>query len=234
MDDQRINEHKERDKDKSAKRGKRSENTDTCSTRGESTPSSLWFPSGTWLLSPGPWRPLEGPPPAWKVAGEAGPQRSGPGARHTDSLPGRWGLVRGGGGAGSPGPGLSWPPCSPRAARGAAGTAELHSQEARGMGLGTVPTGGEEELTRAWLGVWSQEDSDHQCSQEPRKKQGEWVWATAGASASQTEDKPPRVPTGRTKNSDFTQSGAGQPSTSQGAPARRVPTGPLPRRRGAL
>ena len=102
------------------------------------------------------------------------------------------------------------------------------------MGLGTVPTGGEEEMTRAWLGVWSQEDSDHQCSQEPRKKQGEWVWATAGASASQTEDKPPRVPTGRTKNSDFTQSGAGQPSTSQGAPARRVPTGPLPRRRGAL
>lgn len=114
MDDQRINEHRERDKDKSGKRGKRSENTDALSTRGESTPSSLWFPSGTWLLSPGPWRPLEVPPPAWKVAGEAGPQRSGPGARHTDSLPSRWGLVRGGGGAGSPGPGLSWPPCSPR------------------------------------------------------------------------------------------------------------------------
>ena len=74
MDDQRINEHRERDKDKSGKRGKRSENTDALSTRGESTPSSLWFPSGTWLLSPGPWRPLEVPPPAWKVAGEAGPR----------------------------------------------------------------------------------------------------------------------------------------------------------------
>lgn len=93
---------------------------------------------------------------------------------------------------------------------------------------------GEKELTRAWLGVWSQEDSDHQCSQEPRKEQGRWVWATAGASASQIEDKPPRAPTGRTKNSDFMQSGAGQPSTSQGAPARKAPTGPLPRRRGGL
>lgn len=101
------------------------------------------------------------------------------------------------------------------------------------MGSGTVPTGGEEELTRAWLGVWSQEDSDHQCSQEPRKEQGRSVWATAGASASQIEDKPPRVPTGRTKNSDFMQSGAGQPSTSQGAPARKAPTGPLPRKRGS-
>lgn len=113
MEHQRINEHREGDKDKSGKRGNRSENPEACSTRGESTPSSLWFPSGTWLLSPGPWRPLEVPPLAWKAAGEAGPQRSGPGARHTDSLPGQWDLARGGRGAGRPGPGLSWPLCSP-------------------------------------------------------------------------------------------------------------------------
>ena len=66
--------NRERETGTKGKREKQSENTEAYSTRGESTPSSLWLPSGTWLLSSGPWRPLEVLPPAWKAAGEAGPR----------------------------------------------------------------------------------------------------------------------------------------------------------------
>ena len=54
MEHQRINEQRKRNKDESGKREKRSENTEECSARGESAPSSLCLSSDTWLLSSGP------------------------------------------------------------------------------------------------------------------------------------------------------------------------------------
>lgn len=64
-----------------------------------------------------------------------------------------------------------------------------------------------------------------------RRRRGERLWRQVQGSRARLKTKPPGQQAGQ---AGLHAIWAGQPSTSQGAPARRAPTGPLPWKRGSV
>ena len=101
------------------------------------------------------------------------------------------------------------------------------------MGSGTGPAGGEAEQTRGWLGVWSQEDTDHGHSRHPGRSQVSRSGQVQGPRRARLSTSPPgrQRAEPRTRTSRDLEQGSLQPARELlwgGRPQA------CPRRRGVL